>query len=97
MDLTQDLKTRTRARCVAIPSRRWALPCAAAEMRLSTSWLLRAKFERASRCRDPHYRVDPLATRFGTEQRPARSAILSSCDRGWVVEDRRGVGSRSWL
>src|SRR5262249_4856617 len=98
MDLTQDLKTRTRARCVAAEGAqvivtqsrgearrgarvhmrcltssvrlerrgeerlggcarsrqpgRWGLRCAAAEMRLLASWLLRAKFERGSRCCD---------------------------------------------
>jgi hypothetical protein len=40
-------------------------------------------------------RVDPLGTRFGTEQRPVRSSTLSSCDRGRVVEGGRGLGSRS--
>ena len=40
-------------------------------------------------------RVDPLGTRFGTEQRPVRSSTLSSCDRGGAVEGGRGLGSRS--
>ena len=40
-------------------------------------------------------RVDPLGTRFRTEQRPVRSSTLSSCDRGRVVEGGRGLGSRS--
>jgi len=40
-------------------------------------------------------RVDPLGTRFGTEQRPVRSSTLSPCDCGRVVEGGRGLGSRS--
>jgi hypothetical protein len=41
-------------------------------------------------------RVDPLGTRFGTEQRRSvRSSTLSSCDSGRVVEGGRGLGSRS--
>ena len=40
-------------------------------------------------------RVDPLGTRFGTEQRLVRSSTLSSCDRGGAVEGGRGLGSRS--
>jgi len=40
-------------------------------------------------------RVDPLGTRFGTEQRPVRSSTLSSCDRGRAVKGGRGRGSRS--